>query len=93
MDFNTVEEAIKAFTGKVVTIINPYSYIATLAGYKIDAEAYRGKIISMDEGTVKVVTEFTKDPHNKTKEKALQLIPVNHIKRVSISPNEIFLTV
>jgi hypothetical protein len=93
MDFNTVEEAIKALIGKVVTIINPYSYITTLTGYKIDAEAYRGKIVSIEEGTVKIVTEFIKDPQKEIKAKALQLIPVNHIKRVSISPNEIFLTV
>jgi hypothetical protein len=92
MDVNTVEEAIKALVGNIVTIINPHSYIRTLTGYKIDAEAYKGKIVSIEQGTVKILTEFTNDPHNNSKEKALQLIPTNQIKRVTISQKAKFLT-
>jgi len=90
MDPKSMTEAFQFLTGQLVTIINTQSYVRTLTGYKVDVETYKAKIISFEDNTLKILTEFVKDPHKKIKEKIYQFIPVAQIKRVTMSPTEKF---
>jgi hypothetical protein len=83
-----MEEVFKTLVGKVVTVVNPESYIRTLTGFTIDKETYNGKVISYEEGTLKLFIEYIYDPHKKIKEKMFEFIHVDHIKRVAISKPE-----
>lgn len=92
MDAKSIDDVLKSLVGQVVTIINPQSYIPTLTGFKIDVQTYKGKIVSYEEKTLRVLTEYLSDPHKKVKEKAFQFIPLEHIKRVTISQSDRFIT-
>jgi hypothetical protein len=59
-----------------------------MTGYTISSEVYKAKVVSLENGTIKILTEFLSDPHKKIKEKALQYIPVDQIKRVTISKSD-----
>lgn len=88
MDANSIYDILKTLIGQVVTVINPQSYIPTITGYTIDSEVYQAKLVSMENGTVKILTEILSNPHKKVREKALQFIPVDQVKRVTISKSD-----
>lgn len=92
MDANSINEVCKSLTGQVVTVINPQSYIPTLTGYKIDVQTYKAKVLSYEDGTLKILTEYMSDPHKKVKEKAFQFIPGSQIRRITISQSERFIS-
>ena len=92
MDAKSLKEILQALTGQVVTIVNPQSYIPTLTGYKIDVETYKAKIISFEDDTLKILTEYLRDPHKKLKEKVYQFVPREQVKRVTVSQSERFIT-
>jgi len=92
MDAKTVDDVCKALEGQIVTVINPQSYIPTLTGYKIDVQTYKAKVVSYEGQTLKILTEYMADPHKKVKEKALQYIPAQQIRRVTISQSERFIS-
>lgn len=91
MDAKTMEDVLKALEGQVITIINPESYVRTLTGYKMDMETYAAKIISFEAGTLKILTEFMRDPQKKEKEKIFQFIQIDKIKRIGISKKDRFI--
>jgi hypothetical protein len=91
MEAKTMEEILKALEGQVVTVVNPESYVRTLTGYKIDMETYPAKIVSYKDGTVKILTEFVRDPHKKEKDKIFQFIRIEQIKRVGVGKAERFI--
>lgn len=92
MEAKSVDEVLQALVGQVVTVINPQSYVRTLTGYEIDVETYASKVISYEGKTLKILTEYVRDPHKKAKEKVYQFIPLQQIKRVTISKTEKFIT-
>lgn len=92
MDAKSMEEICKVLIGQVVTVVNPQSYIPTLTGYKIDVEAYKAKVISYEGDTLKILTEYLRDPHKKVKEKVFQFVHIGNIRRVTISQSERFIT-
>ncbi len=91
MDPKTMKEALNLIKGQLVTVINTQSYMRTLTGYKVDVEAYKAKIVSYEEETLKILTEYVKDPHKRIKDKVYQFIPLSQIKRVTISSTEKFI--
>lgn len=92
MDPKTLKEALDLIKGQLVTVINTQSYVRTLTGYKVDVETYPAKIVSFEDNTLKILTEYVKDPHKKIKEKVYQFVPSAQIKRVTISSSERFIT-
>lgn len=92
MDAKSMHDILHALMGQVVTVVNPQSYIPTLTGYKIDVETYKAKIVSYEDNTLKVLTEYMRDPHKKVKEKVYQFVPREQIKRVTVSQTERFIT-
>lgn len=92
MDAKSMEEVCKALIGQVVTVINPQSYIPTLTGYKIDVQTYKAKIVSFEDKTLKILTEYMSDPHKKVKEKAYQFIPIQQVRRVTVSQSDRFIS-
>ena len=88
MNINPLQDVLRSLVGQVVKVINPQSYIPTITGYKISSEVYKAKVVSLENGTVKILTEVMSDPHKNIKEKALQYIPVDQIKRVTISKSD-----
>ncbi len=92
MDAKSIDEMLKALEGQVVTVINTQSYIRTLTGYKIDVETYKAKIVSYADRSLKILTEYVRDPHKKAKEKVFQFVPIEQVKRVTISQSERFIT-
>lgn len=93
MEAKTMEDVLTALTGQVVTVVNPQSYIRTLTGYTIDVDTYNAKLVSFEEGTVKLLTQYEQDPHKKVKERAFQFIHLDQIKRIGISKTEKFIFV
>ena len=91
MDPKTMEDAFKILIGQVITVINTQSYVRTLTGYRVDVEVYKAKVISYEGETLKIITEYVKDPRKKMKEKIYQFIPLAQIKRVTISSTEKFI--
>lgn len=92
MDAKSMNDILQALMGQVVTVVNPQSYIPTLTGYKIDVETYKAKVVSYEDNTLKVLTEYMRDPHKKVKEKVYQFVPREQIKRVTVSQTERFIT-
>jgi len=90
---STFGEILKPLVGQVVTVINPTSYIPTLTGYRIDAETYKAKVLSIEDGTLRILIEFVLDPHKKTKEKAYQYIPIEQVRQVQISNSDKFVMI
>ncbi len=88
---STLEEALKALEGQVVTVVNPHSFMQTLTGLKIDTEAYPAKIISFTGDTLKILTEFVRNPQKQEKEKVYQFIKTHQIKRIGVSKAERYL--
>ena len=91
MEAKTMAEVLSAMEGKIVTIINPESYIRTLTGYKIDMETYNAKIVSFKVDTLQIMTEFTRDVHKKEKDRIFQFIRIERIKRLGLSKTERFI--
>ena len=92
MEANSLDEILQVLVGQLVTVVNPQSYVRTLTGYKIDVETYTAKVMSYEGETMKILTEYVRDPHQKSKDKVYQFIHKDQIKRVTISKNERFLT-
>jgi hypothetical protein len=93
MDTKSLDEILSNLIGTVVMVINLESYRSTLTGYKVEPETYKAKIMSYEDGTLKLLIEYLRDPRKKVKEKAYQFVPLQHIKRVSVSKNERFITI
>ena len=93
MDPKTMKEACQLLIGQLVTVINLQSYVRSLTGYKVDVETYKAKVLSYEEDTLKIITEYVKDPHKKVKEKVFQFIPLCQIKRVTMSSSEKFIII
>lgn len=93
MDAKSIHDILTTLQGQVVTVINPQSYVRTLTGYEVDVETYNAKILSYEGETLKVLTEYVKDPHKKAKDKVYQFIPVAQIRRVTVSKSERFITI
>jgi hypothetical protein len=93
MDPKTMSDAFNFLVGQLITVINTQSYVRTLTGYTVDVETYKAKVVSYEDETLKILTEYVKDPRTKTKEKVYQFIPLTQIKRVTISPSEKFLAI
>lgn len=92
MDAKSINEVCTSLIGQVVTVINPQSFITTLTGYKIDVQTYKAKVVSYEDHTLKILTEYMSDPHKKVKEKAFQFIPGQQIRRITISQSERFIS-
>ena len=92
MESKSIDDILQVLIGQLVTVINPTSYVRTLTGYKIDVETYTAKVMSYEGRTLKILTEYLRDPHQKSKEKVYQFIPTEQIKRITVSKNERFIT-
>jgi hypothetical protein len=88
MDTGTFNDLLKTLIGQVITVINPHSYIPTLTGFRIDAETYKAKVLSTENGTLRVLIEYISNPREQTKEKAFQYIPIKQIRHVQVSNSE-----
>ena len=91
MEAKSIEDILKSLEGQIVSVVNPQSYIRTLTGYTVDLETYNAKVISSEKGTLKLLTEYVHDPHRNVKEKGLQFIPMDRVKRIGISKTEKFI--
>jgi hypothetical protein len=91
MDPKSMKEAFEILIGQVVTVVNTQSYVRTLTGYRVDVEVYKAKVVSYEDQTLKIITEYIKDPRKKVKEKIYQFIPLSQVKRVTISSSEKFI--
>jgi len=87
-----LEKILAKLTGQVITVINPQTYTPTLTGYKIDSAACKAKVISCENGILRLLVEYLSDPRRKVTEKAQQFVPVDQIKRIMISKSERILT-
>lgn len=87
------EDVLKDCVGKVITVINPSTYIPTLTGYKIDATSYKAKVISCEDGILRILIDYLSDPRQSKKEKAYQFVPTDQIKRIMVSKSERFVTI
>lgn len=92
MDAKTMDDILTALIGQIIMVINPQSYVRTLTGYEVDVETYNAKVISYEGNTLKILTEYMRDPHKKSKEKVYQFIPLQQIRRVTVSKTERFIT-
>lgn len=92
MEANSIDDVLQVLVGQIVTVINPQSYVRTLTGYTIDVETYAAKVTAYEGNTLKILTEYVRDPHKKIKEKVYQFIPKEQIKRVTISKHERFIS-
>jgi len=88
MDAKSFQDVLKNWIGQVITVINPSSYIPTLTGFRIDAESYKAKVISTEDNTLRIMIEYLSNPHKKSREKALQYIPIEQIRQVQVSKND-----
>ena len=88
----SMEDVLHGLVGHVITVINPQTFTPTLAGYKIDSSAVKAKVLSCENGLLRLLTEFLSDPHRKVKEKAQLFVPVAHVKRVMVSQSTKLLT-
>jgi hypothetical protein len=88
MDIKSFDEILQGMIGQIVTVINPQCYTPTLAGYRINSEAYKAKILACDNGILRLMIDYLNNPHKNTHERACQYIPVEQIKRVMISKSE-----
>lgn len=86
------EEILGDLIGQVITVVNPQSYIPTLTGYRIDVETYKAKVLSCENGILRILIDYLKDPRKNLKERAFQFIPIDQVKQVMISKNDRFLT-
>ena len=92
MEAQNFVEILGGLRGQVVTVVNPQSYIPTLTGYKVDVESYKAKVVSCENGILRILIDYLKDPRRKIKEKAYQIIPIDQIKQVMISKTERLVT-
>jgi|GEM_PF-2410391 len=92
MNTNKWEKILAGMLGHSITVVNPQRYTPTLTGYKIEPEAYKARVVSCEDGILKLLTSFLCDPHKKTKEKAFQFVPIDQIKRVMISESQRLVT-
>ena len=93
MDAQSFGEVLCGLRGQVVTVVNQQSYIPTLTGFKVDVESYKAKVVSCDNGILRILIDYLKDPRRKIKEKAYQIIPIEQIKQVMISKTERLVTI
>lgn len=92
MDSKNLEEILEGLIGQIIIVINPLSYIPTLTGPKIDVNTYKAKVVSCENGILRILIDYLRDPHKNVKEKAYQFVPIDQIKRVMISKTERFVT-
>ena len=88
----SLETILTKLIGQVITVINPQTYTPTLTGYKIDSSAYKAKVISCDNGILRLLVDYLSDPRKKVTEKAQQFVPVDQIKRILISKTQRIVT-
>jgi len=93
MEAKTLDDILTALVGQIVTVIKPQSYIRTLTGYEVDIETYNAKVLSYEGNTLRVLTEYVKDPHKKAKDKVYQFLPAHQIRRITVSKTERFITI
>ena len=83
-------DVLLSLIGKVVTCINPESYEAAPLGYQIKAGFYRGKVTGVGKDYLIMMTEMS----TRKKEERVpvkQYIPLNHVKRISLTKAECML--
>ena len=88
---SSVRAILEKLVGKVVLIVNPESYRKTPIGFSIEKETYRAKVKAIHEDCVEVRCEFITDPRKGTKEVTAQFIPMNQVKRISVSQSDRYL--
>lgn len=93
MEAQSFGEVLGGLRGQVVTVVNQTSYIPTLTGFKVDVESYKAKVVSCENGILRILIDYLKDPRRKIKEKAYQIIPLEQIKQVMISKTERLVTI
>ena len=91
MEAKSMKEILKALEGQIVSVVNPQSYVRTLTGYSLDVETYNAKVVSFENDTLKLLTEYLHDPRTKTKAKGFQFIHIDNVKRVGVSKTEKFI--
>lgn len=91
MEAKSMKDILKALEGQIVSVVNPQSYVRTLTGYSLDVETYNAKVMSFENDTLKLLTEYLREPHKKVKDKGFQFIHLNQVKRVGVSKTEKFI--
>ncbi len=81
-------DVVKSLVGSVVTIVNPESYEGAPVGYALRTGFYKAKAASMGDDFIVVVTEFTPAGRKVEKVPVKQYIPLNRIKRLSMTKSE-----
>ena len=85
---DSLEKVLSTLVGHIITVVDPQTYAPTLTGYEIEPTAYKAKVISCENGILRLLLEYLSDPRNKTKERAQLFVPVDQIKRVMVAKSQ-----
>ena len=81
-------DIVKSLVGNTITVVNPASYEGAPIGYQLRTGFYRAKALGLGKDYLVVVTEFTPAGRKVSKEPVKQYIPLNRIKRLSLTKSE-----
>lgn len=81
-------DVLKSLLGETVTMVNPQSYEDAPHGHQIRAGFYRAKLVGLGHDYLIVVAEYVHADNQGSKEPAKQYIPVDKIKRISLTKSE-----
>lgn len=84
----TFFDVLKDLAGKTVTMVNPESYEDASVGQQIRAGFYRAKVIGLGKDYLIMVAEYSRADREGRKEPVKQYIPVERIKRISMTKGD-----
>ena len=84
-------DVLKAFLGKVVTVVNPESYEDAPVGVQLRVGFYRAKLVGVGTDYLVLATKFVKTGKSKGEEPVKQYLPSARIKRLSVMKTELVL--
>jgi hypothetical protein len=84
-------DLLKAFLGKVVTVVNPESYEDAPVGVQLRVGFYRAKLVGVGTNYLVLATKFVKTGKAKGEEPVKQYLPTDRVKRLSVMKTELIL--
>ena len=81
-------DVLKTLLGETVTMVNPESYEDAPHGHQIRAGFYRAKLVGLGKDYLVVVAEYVRADSEGSKEPAKQYIPIDKIKRISLTKTQ-----
>ena len=81
-------DVLRTLLGETVTMVNPESYEDAPHGHQIRAGFYRAKLVGLGKDYLVVVAEYVRADNEGRKEPAKQYIPIDRIKRISLTQTQ-----